>query len=81
MLEKTLGLTVDCVAYDLEDSVSLDKKTEARHNLRSFLAQPKSSGIKERAVRVNAIGSGLEEEDLKFVVGLLADGSVLRVID
>ena len=69
MLDKSRNLSVDCVAYDLEDSVTLNKKTEARANLRQFLTQPKASGIKECAVRINAVGSGLEEDDLSAVVG------------
>ena len=68
MLKKSLGLNVDNVTYDLEDSVSLHKKAEARVNLGAFLAQPNPSGIGERAVRINAIDSGLVEDDLAEVV-------------
>ena len=64
MLTKSLGLNVDCVAYDLEDSVSLNMKSTARSNLRSFLSEPNPPSIRERAVRINAIGTGLEEDDL-----------------
>lgn len=70
MLDKSRGLNVDCVAYDLEDSVSMNMKVEARQNLRSFFAQPRSAGTKECAVRINAIGSGLEEDDLVELVGI-----------
>ena len=70
MLDKSRNLSVDCVAYDLEDSVTMNKKPEARRNLRQILTQPKASSIKECAVRINAIGSGLEEDDLSAVVGL-----------
>ena len=68
MLDKTISLNVDCVAYDLEDSVTLGKKAEARSNLRRFLEQPRPSGIKEQAVRINAVESGLALEDLIEVV-------------
>ena len=68
MLDKSRGLTVDCVAYDLEDSVTMNKKAEARRNIRQFLTQPKAAGIRENAVRINAVGSGFEEEDLAEVV-------------
>ena len=68
MLDKSRGLTVDCVAYDLEDSVTMNKKAEARQNLRRFLSQPKAPSIQECAVRINAVGSGLEEDDLAEVV-------------
>ena len=68
MLDKSRGLNVDCVAYDLEDSVTLNKKAEARASVRRFLEQDPTSGIKERAVRINPVGSGLEAEDLEAVV-------------
>jgi len=68
MLEKTKGLAVDSVAYDLEDSVTMISKAQARANIRHFLNQPKAPGIKECAVRINAVGSGLEADDLAAVV-------------
>ena len=68
MLDKSRSLDVDCVAYDLEDSVTPGKKTEARANLRRFLEQPRAAGIKEQAVRINAVESGLALEDLTEVV-------------
>ena len=70
MLDKSRGLAVDCVAYDLEDSVTLNKKVEARTNIRRFLGQDPAIGIKEYAVRINAVGSGLEAEDLAEVVSM-----------
>ena len=68
MLEKSRGLTADCVAYDLEDSVTPNKKADARSNIRRFLHQPRASGIKEYAVRINAVGTGHEADDLEAVV-------------
>ncbi|KAI4244667.1 MAG: hypothetical protein L6R40_002871 [Gallowayella cf. fulva] len=67
MLEKSQGLTVDCVAYDLEDSVSPNMKAEARQNLRSHLSKPRPAGITEQAVRINDVRSGLAEDDLAAV--------------
>ena len=67
-LEKSRGLTVDCVAYDLEDSVTAGKKVEARKTLRQFLEQPKPSGILEQAVRINSVDSGFALDDLTEVV-------------
>ena len=83
MLEKSRGLIVDCVAYDLEDSVTPGKKAEARLNIRSFLAQTRPKGVKENAVRINAVETGLALEDLTEVVrfsapfepGFTVDGS------
>lgn len=72
MLEKSRGLSIDCVAYDLEDSVISGKKAEARSNIRSILNEPRPGGIKENAVRINAVETGLALEDLTEVVRLPA---------
>ncbi|KAG8527065.1 uncharacterized protein KY384_008494 [Bacidia gigantensis] len=69
MLAKSSSLAVDCVAFDLEDSVTIDKKPEARANLQRLLAKPVGGNMKDCAVRINAIGSGLAEEDLAAVCG------------
>ncbi len=71
MLEKSRGLSADCVAYDLEDSVTPGKKAEARSNIRKLLDRPRVAGIREQAVRINAVESGLALDDLTEVVGNL----------
>ena len=68
MLEKSRGLNVDCVAYDLEDSVTPGKKAEARSRIRRLLNEPRPAGVKENAVRINALETGLALEDLTEVV-------------
>ncbi|KAL8907162.1 MAG: hypothetical protein Q9207_001584 [Kuettlingeria erythrocarpa] len=68
MLNKSLGFTVDCVAYDLEDSVTPSRKAEARGNVRRILQQPRAAGVRENAVRINAVQSGLAQEDLTEVL-------------
>ena len=68
MLDKSRDLTVDCVAYDLEDSVTPAKKPEARKAIKEFLNQPRAKGIRENSVRINAVGSGLALDDLSVVV-------------
>jgi citrate lyase subunit beta-like protein len=45
MLDKSRSLKVDCVAYDLEDSVTSDRKAEARSNIRRCLEQTKAPHI------------------------------------
>jgi citrate lyase subunit beta-like protein len=67
-LEKSKGLRVDCVAYDLEDSVTPSKKAEARKTLRDFLSESRAPGIKEQAVRINSVDTGLALDDLKEVL-------------
>ena len=68
MLDKSRGLNVDCIAYDLEDSVTPSKKPEARKAIAKFLDQPRAAGIRENAVRINAVESGLALDDLSEVV-------------
>jgi citrate lyase subunit beta-like protein len=69
MLEKSRSLpAVDCVAYDLEDSVTPAMKAAARKNIKEILGRRRVRGIRDQAVRVNAVGSGLAEEDLRVVV-------------
>lgn len=78
MLDKSRGLTADCVAYDLEDSVTSNRKAEARSNIRTFLEQPRADGIRESAVRINAVGTGYEADDLEAVVWLSGRLSILQ---
>ncbi|MCJ1316703.1 hypothetical protein MMC15_002024 [Xylographa vitiligo] len=68
MLEKSRGLTIDCVTYDLEDSVTPSKKSEARSNICELLDQPRATGISEQSVRINAVESGLAFDDLTEVL-------------
>lgn len=67
-IDKSRSLTADCVAYDLEDSVTPHKKPEARSLVRRALDQPAPEGIRERAVRINSVDSGLALGDLTEVV-------------
>ncbi|KAK2780635.1 hypothetical protein FQN53_001059, partial [Emmonsiellopsis sp. PD_33] len=68
MIDKSRTLVADCIAYDLEDSVTPAKKAEARAMVRNAIDQPLPPGIKERAVRINSVSSGLALADLTEVV-------------
>lgn len=68
MLEKARDLAVDCVVYDLEDSVTPAKKIEARSYVRRALDQDAPANVGERAVRINSVDSGLALADLMEVV-------------
>ena len=68
MLDKSRSLLADNVTYDLEDSVTPQRKTEARKNLRHFLQQPPAPSIKEQAIRINAVETGLAMDDLTTVL-------------
>ena len=70
MIERSRSILVDNVTYDLEDSVALLKKAEARLILCKYLNQPRPAYIKDQALRINSIASGLAEQDLNDVVWL-----------
>lgn len=67
-LDKSRTLTADCVTYDLEDSVTPNRKAEARTLIRKALDQSLPTNIKERAVRINSVSSGLALQDLTEVL-------------
>jgi citrate lyase subunit beta-like protein len=67
-LDKSRTLTADCVTYDLEDSVTPNRKSEARSLVRKALDQSLPTGIKERAVRINSVSSGLALKDLTTIL-------------
>ncbi|OQE42959.1 hypothetical protein PENCOP_c003G06108 [Penicillium coprophilum] len=67
-LDKSRSLTADCVTYDLEDSVTPHMKVEARSLVRRAIDQAAPPGIRERAVRINSVDSGLALGDLTEVL-------------
>ena len=78
-IEKSRGLSVDCVIYDLEDSIRTHQKSEARANIRNLLNEPRPGRVQERAVRINSIGSRFAEDDLNEVVRCLSFSSSSRI--
>ncbi|KAK7422781.1 hypothetical protein QQX98_001341 [Neonectria punicea] len=81
MLAKTQSLSIDSVIYDLEDSVATDAKAAARGLVARHLADSSMSSssrsLKEVAVRINAVDTGLALEDL---TELLKRGDDLDII-
>lgn len=67
MLAKACGYGADAVIADLEDSVPVDRKAEGRSMTAEFLADTSTSSRKY--VRVNAIETGLLDDDLDAIVG------------
>jgi len=66
-LEKAIGLPADAFIFDLEDSVPLAEKANARAGVRQYA--PRIAG--DRAwVRVNGLDSGLAADDLDAVAGI-----------
>ncbi|KAJ2160472.1 hypothetical protein GGF46_002234 [Coemansia sp. RSA 552] len=69
-IQKSFQSKADCIMYDLEDGVSLNRKGQARSLVLSALgATNKGEGRgAEVGVRINSIGSGLELDDLNVVL-------------
>ena len=79
-IEKALSLSVDCVCMDMEDGVAPNRKAEARRSIAAALREL-DFGRSEKLARINAVGSGLETEDLQAVLPFRPDGVVLPKIE
>ena len=66
-IQKGISLGVDSIVMDLEDGVALNRKAEARATIATVL-RDLDFGRSERVVRINPIGSGLEQADLDAVL-------------
>jgi citrate lyase subunit beta/citryl-CoA lyase len=77
-LEKGLTSGADVLLIDLEDSVSLSAKEEARRVTAEFLAEHRAKAERPRLfVRVNGLTTGLIDADLDGVMQAGPDGIVL----
>lgn len=65
-IDKASSLDVDGVILDLEDGSALNRKDEARQTSATALDEV-DFGSSERIVRINPVGSGLEEQDLSVI--------------
>lgn len=77
-IEKAAGLGADMLILDLEDAAGPEEKSAARGRVDDALAQWSGCGA-IRAVRVNAIGSGLEGADI--AAACAADAVVLPKVE
>lgn len=74
-MEKALRTGADALILDLEDSVTAEKKPQAREAVRGFL---KSAGREVALfVRINPLDSGLADDDLDAVANARPDGIML----
>ena len=73
--ERASAGEADALILDLEDSVSLDRKAEARQATRTMLAAPRQRP--SLFVRVNALDTGLTLPDLAATMPGRPDGIVL----
>jgi len=79
-IEKALSLGVDCICMDMEDGVALNRKADARHGIAAALREL-DFGRAEKLARINAVGSGLESEDIQAVLLFRPDGVVLPKVE
>ena len=75
MLKKSLESPADALCYDLEDSVAVQRKGEARGLVVDAL-NAATSDRHERFVRVNSLPTGLTQDDLEAVVRVLRPSPV-----
>lgn len=75
-IQKAIGLGVDCICMDIEDGVASNRKTDARATISEALVSL-DFGRAEKLVRINPVGSGLVEEDLRAVIHARPDGLVI----
>ena len=75
-IEKAATLGVDCICMDMEDGVAMNKKAEARATIARAL-QDLDFGASEKLARINAVGSGMEDDDIHAVLPYRPDGIVI----
>ncbi|HKY53110.1 MAG TPA: CoA ester lyase [Anaerolineales bacterium] len=79
-IEKAATLGVDSICMDMEDGVAANRKVEAR----AVIAQAMKEldfGKSECCIRINSIGSGLEEADLLAALATNPDSIVVPKIE
>lgn len=77
-MEKAAGSGADALILDLEDSVSLSRKAEARELVAQFVANADRAFPAPRlVVRVNALDTGLPDDDLAAVIKARPDAVLL----
>jgi citrate lyase subunit beta/citryl-CoA lyase len=74
-MEKAKGLEADALILDLEDSVALARKADARSAVAEFLNRTR--GVLPRFVRINSLNTGLADQDLEAVMCERPDALVL----
>jgi citrate lyase beta subunit len=79
-IQKGISLGVDSIVMDLEDGVALNRKAEARATIAAAL-RDLQFGRSERMVRINPIGSGLEQADLDAILPHHPDSILLPKVE
>jgi citrate lyase subunit beta/citryl-CoA lyase len=77
-LDKGMTSGADALIVDFEDSVAPDRKAQARDIARAFLAGAGAQAERPQLwVRINALDTGLADDDLAAVVAAKPDGILL----
>ena len=79
-INKAITLHVDSICMDMEDGTALNRKQDARATIARALQELKF-GKAEKLVRINAVGSGLEKDDIEAVLHCHPDGIVIPKIE
>jgi citrate lyase subunit beta/citryl-CoA lyase len=77
-LAKGMGSGADVLLLDLEDSISPQRKTDARAITAAFLKEAREAKDRPRLfVRINGFATGLTDDDLDAMVAARPDGIML----
>lgn len=79
-INKAITLNVDSICMDLEDGTALNRKAAALETACKALDEL-DFGRSERLVRINAVGSGMEMDELSAVLPHKPDGIVVPKVD
>ena len=79
-IEKATTLGVDSICMDMEDGVAANKKAEARAVISEAMKEL-DFGTSERCIRINQVGSGLEQRDLVAALATNPDSIVVPKIE
>jgi citrate lyase beta subunit len=77
---KSTTLGVDSICMDMEDGVAFNKKADARTTIAKALREL-DFGSSEKLARINAVGSGLEQDDIQAVLPYRPDGIVIPKLE
>jgi (3S)-malyl-CoA thioesterase len=79
-IEKSRGLPVDAIIFDLEDAVTPDAKLDARKTLRIELAKG-GFGTRRRIVRINGFDTDWGMDDLAACVEMAPDAVLIPKVE
>ena len=79
-INKAITLHVDSICMDMEDGTALSRKAYARATIAKALREL-PFGKSEKLARINAIGSGFENDDITTVLPCHPDGIVIPKIE